>query len=157
MRHTPLATISVVLLVLAAMTASQRFVPEAPRKHLPTPQRMERYEKAVLLLEQGKTELALRALASDPDEVLILTTDLQQEHLPAATFLFLGCTLTNQARCAAQQGAVGLSLSLLEACRDLSRRLHRENDLETAEERDLRRSIAQRLEGLATRTARDVG
>lgn len=157
MKHIPLAAISVVFLALASMTASQRFVPAAPRPRPATTQVMARYEKAILLLEQGKTELALRALAAAPDETLVLSLDLQEEHLPAVTFLFLGCKLTNEARLAAQKGSVELSQNLLAAGQDLSRRLHRENELETLEERELRRSVAQRLEGLVARTAREVG
>lgn len=157
MGYTPLAASSIVLLVIAGMTASQRLVPEAPPKPLPTAQLMARYEKAILLLKEGKAEQALRSIASDPDEVLVVATDLQQEHLPAVTFLLLGCTLTNQARTAAQQGDVALSQSLLEACHDLSQRLQRNNNQETPEERHLRRSVADRLEGLAARTALEVG
>jgi len=163
MKLPPLVSASAGLVVLFGAAAAQRLTATQalPKGGFEAAQ-MTRYDLAAHHLESGELDQALRQLAPDPEEVLVIPTDLPPPdlkkggRLPAGTFLYLGGLLTRRAKEAAQSGAAHRAEALLQMCYDLSRRLQSGSQSETPAERVLRLSVAHALERQATRTAQEL-
>lgn len=160
MKAAPLLQASFALLILVATATTQRLTTSRalPKSHY-DPSQMTRYDLAAHHLEYGELDQALRQLAPDPEEVLVIPTNLPEpdlkagNRLPAGTFIYLGGLLTRRAREAAESGAAHRAQALLQMCYDLSRRLQRGHQGESVAEQCLRLSVAHSLERQASRTA----